>query len=43
MHSRDGFAIHPEYSILKTRGALGTTPEQDVTTSSLFLGFDFIF
>ena len=43
MHSRDGFAIHPEYSILRTRGALGTTPTQDVTSSSLFLGFDFIF
>jgi len=43
MHSRDGFAIHPEYSILRTRGVLGTTPAQDVTTSSLFLGFDFIF
>ena len=45
MHSRDGFAIHPEYSILRTRGVFqdGATPNQDLTTSSLFLGFDFIF
>jgi hypothetical protein len=45
MHSRDGFAIHPEYSILRTRGNFqnGTGPLQDSTTSSLFLGFDFIF
>jgi len=46
MHSRDGFAIHPEYSILRTRGAF-TDPNdgslKDLTTSSLFLGFDFIF
>jgi hypothetical protein len=45
MHSRDGFAIHPEYSILRTRGNFqnGTGPIQDSTTSSLFVGFDFIF
>ena len=45
MHSRDGFAIHPEYSILRTRGIFqnGGTPNQDSTTSSLFVGFDFIF
>ena len=45
MHSRDGFAIHPEYSILRTHGVFqdGATPNQDLTTSSLFLGFDFIF
>jgi len=46
MHSRDGFAIHPEYSILRTRGAF-TDPNdgslKDLTTSSLFLGVDFIF
>ena len=45
MHSRDGFAIHPEYSILRSRKTFqnGTNPQQDTTSSSLFLGFDFIF
>jgi hypothetical protein len=40
--SRAGFAFHNEYSILRQRG---TSPinARDVTTSSLFLGFDFIF
>ena len=39
--SRDGFAFHNEYSILRQRG---TSPTGlDVTSSSLFLGFDFIF
>ena len=46
MHSRDGFAIHPEYSILRSRKTFAnpnsSTP-QDTTSSSLFLGFDFIF
>jgi len=45
MHSRDGFAIHPEYSILRTRKTFqtGSNPVEDTTSSSLFLGFDFIF
>jgi hypothetical protein len=40
--SRAGFAFHNEYSILRQRG---TSPINgvDVTSSSLFLGFDFIF
>jgi hypothetical protein len=40
--TRDGFAFHNEYSILRQRG---TSPINglDVTSSSLFLGFDFIF
>jgi hypothetical protein len=40
--SRAGFAFHNEYSILRQRG---TSPilGRDVTSSSLFLGFDFIF
>lgn len=40
--SRAGFAFHNEYSILRQRG---TSPllNRDVTSSSLFLGFDFIF
>jgi hypothetical protein len=42
MSSRAGFAFHNEYSILRQRG---TSPINgaDVTSSSLFLGFDFIF
>ncbi len=45
MHSRDGFAFHEEYSILRTRGIFsgGATPNQDSTSSSVFAGFDFIF
>ncbi len=46
MHSRDGFAIHPEYSILRTRGNFADPNDslpKDSTTSSLLLGFDFIF
>jgi hypothetical protein len=45
MHSRDGFAIHPEYSILRTRKTFqtGSNPQEDTTSSSAFLGFDFIF
>jgi hypothetical protein len=39
--SRDGFAFHNEYSILRQRGVSPTG--LDVTSSSLFLGFDFIF
>jgi hypothetical protein len=40
--SRAGFAFHDEYSILRQRG---TSPinGRDVTSSSLFLGFDIIF
>jgi hypothetical protein len=40
--SRAGFAFHNEYSILRQRG---TSPINglDITSSSLFLGFDFIF
>lgn len=40
--SRAGFAFHNEYSISRQRG---TSPisASDVTSSSLFLGFDFIF
>jgi hypothetical protein len=40
--SRAGFAFHNEYSILRQRG---TSPINgvDVTSSSLFLGFDFVF
>jgi hypothetical protein len=40
--SRDGFAFHNEYSILRQRGVSPVT-SRDLTSSSLFLGFDFIF
>jgi hypothetical protein len=40
--SRDGFAFHNEYSILRQRG-VSPINGVDVTSSSLFLGFDFIF
>jgi hypothetical protein len=40
--SRAGFAFHNEYSILRQRG-VSPINSLDVTSSSLFLGFDFIF
>lgn len=40
--SRAGFAFHNEYSILRQRG-VSPLNGVDVTSSSLFLGFDFIF
>jgi len=40
--SRAGFAFHNEYSILRQRG-VSPINGVDVTSSSLFLGFDFIF
>ena len=40
--SRAGFAFHNEYSILRQRGTSPVT-SSDVTSNSLFLGFDFIF
>jgi hypothetical protein len=40
--SRAGFAFHNEYSILRQRG-VSPLNGADVTSSSLFLGFDFIF
>ncbi len=42
MHSRAGFAFHNEYSIVRQRKVAPITG-LDVTSSSLFLGFDFIF
>jgi hypothetical protein len=42
MHSRAGFAFHNEYSIVRQRKVAPVTG-LDVTSSSLFLGFDFIF
>lgn len=39
--SRAGFAFHNEYSIVRERGV--SLAGLDVTTSSLFLGFDFAF
>ncbi len=40
--SRAGFAFHNEYSILRQRGVSPLTGS-DLTSGSLFLGFDFIF
>jgi hypothetical protein len=40
--SRAGFAFHNEYSILRQRG-VSPINSLDLTSSSLFLGFDFIF
>ena len=40
--SRAGFAFHNEYSISRQRGS-SVISGADVTSSSLFLGFDFIF
>src|SRR5437868_984587 len=42
MFSRAGFAIHPEYSLLRQQGA-ATLSLTSLTTSSVFLGFDFDF
>jgi hypothetical protein len=42
MHSRAGFAFHNEYAIVRQRKVAPVTG-LDVTSSSLFLGFDFIF
>lgn len=49
MSSRAGFAFHNEYSIVRQRGVAplsGTdliNTARDLTNSSLFLGFDFVF
>ena len=43
MFSRAGFAIHTEYSLLKSRGTAPVTAGSDVTGSSVMLGFDFAF
>jgi hypothetical protein len=40
--SRAGFAFHNEYSIVRQRG-VSPINNLDVTSNSLFLGFDFIF
>jgi hypothetical protein len=40
--SRAGFAFHNEYSVLRQRG-VSPLLGRDLTSSSLFLGFDFIF
>jgi hypothetical protein len=42
MSSRAGFAFHNEYSIVRQRG-VAPISATDVTSSSVFLGFDFIF
>ncbi|MBZ5539904.1 MAG: hypothetical protein LAN61_05220 [Acidobacteriia bacterium] len=42
MTSRAGFAFHNEYARVRQRGT-GPLPGQDLTTNSLFLGFDFVF
>ena len=42
MHSRAGFAFHNEYAIVRQRKVAPVTG-LDVTSSSLFLGFDLIF
>src|SRR5258705_2614775 len=42
MSSRSGFAFHNEYSIVRQRG-VAPISATDVTSSSVFLGFDFIF
>ena len=39
--SRAGFAFHNEYSLVRQRGL--ALSGKDLTSSSLFLGFDFIF
>ncbi|MGH9502583.1 MAG: hypothetical protein ACRD20_07005, partial [Terriglobales bacterium] len=41
MNSRAGFAIHNEYSWIRQRG--GAPDGTDVTSNSLFAGFDFDF
>jgi hypothetical protein len=40
--SRAGFAFHNEYAIVRQR-AVAPISFTDVTSSSLFVGFDFIF
>jgi hypothetical protein len=40
--SRAGFAFHNEYSVVRQKG-VSTVLGRDLTSSSLFLGFDFIF
>ena len=40
--SRAGFAFHNEYAIVRQRGVAPIT-QTDVTSSSVFIGFDFIF
>lgn len=40
--SRTGFAFHNEYSVVRQRG-VSPINFKDLTSSSLFLGFDFIF
>jgi hypothetical protein len=42
LSSRDGFAFHNEYAILRQRGAAPVSG-LDLTTSSLLIGFDFAF
>jgi hypothetical protein len=42
MHSRAGFAFHNEYAIVRQKKVAPVTG-LDVTSSSLFLGFDFIY
>jgi hypothetical protein len=42
MHSRAGFAFHNEYAIVRQRKVAPVTG-LDVTSSSLFFGFDFAF
>ena len=42
MTSRDGFALHNEYSILRQRG-ISPLNGLDLTSSSLLFGFDFAF
>jgi hypothetical protein len=42
MSSRAGFAFHGEYSIMRQRG-VAPVSGLDLTTSSLFAGFDFAF
>jgi hypothetical protein len=40
--SRAGFAFHNEYSLVRQRG-VAPISGGDVKSSSIFLGFDFIF
>jgi hypothetical protein len=42
MSSRAGFAFHNEYAIVRQRG-VAPISLNDVTSSSVFIGFDFIF
>jgi hypothetical protein len=42
MSSRAGFAFHNEYSIVRQRKAAPVTAN-DLTTSSVMIGFDFAF